>query len=189
MEAHFKVLHIATIERSIVKLLSDKLKELENYGYNIVTMSSGDIQQPNFPFKHYNVDISRRISPLSDFLSLIKIFRILKKNKFHIVHTHTAKAGFVGRVAARLAGVPIVVHTSHGLPFFEGQSPIKNFLYKKLEQVASWFSDGYFSQNNEDIEVIRKMVPKRVLVGYEGNGVHLLKIDQYPRLSEKKKKT
>src|SRR5690606_29216812 len=149
MDKKIKVLHLATKNSTVAKLMTDKLKEIEKFGYEIQTMSSGDIQQMDFPFKHFTVKISRKINPLMDLMSLIRIYLILRKNKFHIVHTHTAKAGFVGRVAARLAGVPIVVHTSHGLPFFKGQSSIKNFIYKKLEQVASLFSDGYFSQNKE----------------------------------------
>lgn len=188
MDKKIKVLHLATKNSTVAKLMTDKLKEIEKFGYEIQTMSSGDIQQMDFPFKHFTVKISRKINPLMDLMSLIRIYLILRKNKFHIVHTHTAKAGFVGRVAARLAGVPIVVHTSHGLPFFKGQSSIKNFIYKKLEQVASLFSDGYFSQNKEDLKVIRRMVPSRLLVGYEGNGVHLPRIDQHPKLSEQEKK-
>src|SRR5919106_6753811 len=49
-----------------------------------------------------------------DARALVKLYSLIRREKPHIVHTHTAKAGFLGRVAARLAGVPVIVHTFHG---------------------------------------------------------------------------
>lgn len=173
-DGKYKVLHVTTIDITIRKVLVDKLKELEKYGYIIETMSDvtgfvSEIEKLGFP--HHRIQIERQIRLLKDLKSMFEMYRFLKKNKYDIIHTHTAKAGVIGRIAGRLAGVPIVVHTSHGLPFYEGQSHIKNFIYKNLERIASWFSDGYFSQNKEDLSRIEKLVPKRVLTGYEGNGV------------------
>jgi glycosyltransferase involved in cell wall biosynthesis len=62
-------------------------------------------------------ELGRNVSPLADAITLIKLFKLIRRYRPHIVHTHTAKAGAVGRVAARLAGVPIVVHTFHGHTF------------------------------------------------------------------------
>jgi len=62
-------------------------------------------------------DMGREISPLADAVTLIKLWGLMRRYRPHIVHTHTAKAGAVGRVAARLAGVPVVLHTFHGHTF------------------------------------------------------------------------
>ncbi|MDZ4182708.1 MAG: glycosyltransferase, partial [Candidatus Cloacimonadaceae bacterium] len=61
--------------------------------------------------------MGRSINPLEDFLLIWKVYRVIKKLKPDIVHTHTAKAGFVGRAAAWLARTPIILHTFHGNNF------------------------------------------------------------------------
>jgi glycosyltransferase involved in cell wall biosynthesis len=62
-------------------------------------------------------EMGRELAPLTDAITLIKLWRLMRTWQPHIVHTHTAKAGAVGRIAARLAGVPVVVHTFHGHTF------------------------------------------------------------------------
>ena len=186
-----RVLHIATIDLSLKKMIADKMLELKKYNYIIDLMSddTGMVEDvKNMGFKHIRLKISRRIRPFQDIVSVVKLYNFLKRNHYDIVHTHTAKAGVIGRIAARLAGVKIVVHTSHGLPFYEGQSRFQFWLYRLLEKLASYFSDGYFSQNKEDLNHIKRIVPKHVLVGYEGNGIPLDKIDQYPKLNEDEKR-
>lgn len=81
--------------------------------------------------------IRRKIRPLQDLLGLIRLRRYLRKHRYSIVHTHTTKAGFIGRVAARLAGVPLVVHTLHGFAFHEKSRAPKIWFYSLLEMTAS----------------------------------------------------
>ena len=64
----------------------------------------------------------RPIRPLTDLRALADLTRFIRRGRFHIVHTHATKAGILGRLAARMAGVPIVVHTLHSLVFHEYQS-------------------------------------------------------------------
>jgi len=62
-------------------------------------------------------ELGREISPIRDIKSIFKLRRMIRRYRPDIVHTHTAKAGAVGRIAAALAGVPIVIHTFHGHVF------------------------------------------------------------------------
>jgi glycosyltransferase involved in cell wall biosynthesis len=62
-------------------------------------------------------ELGREISPLTDLIALWALIRLIRKERPHIVHTHTAKAGFVGRLAAWLCGVPVIIHTFHGHTF------------------------------------------------------------------------
>jgi glycosyltransferase involved in cell wall biosynthesis len=82
----------------------------------------------------------RRINPLLDIWTLIRLYRLMKRERPDIVHTHTAKAGALGRVAARLAGVPIVVHTFHGSVFkgyFDSaSSQVFQFIEKALVSLS-----------------------------------------------------
>src|SRR5688572_18747118 len=61
--------------------------------------------------------LGRAVNPLSDAKAIYALYKLIRRLKPDIVHTHTAKAGFTGRVAARLAGVPVIVHTFHGHVF------------------------------------------------------------------------
>lgn len=78
---------------------------------------------------------------LRDVVAIAKLYRLLQREKPHIVDTHTAKAGFVGRIAARLAGVPVVIHTYHGHVWRGYYSPIKSRLLCWMEQGLALFTD------------------------------------------------
>ncbi|MFH1459576.1 MAG: glycosyltransferase family 4 protein [Candidatus Omnitrophota bacterium] len=82
----------------------------------------------------------RDINPIMDFIALIQLYFFIKKNKFDIVHTHSSKAGILGRFAAKLAKTPIIIHTVHGLPFFKAQNKILNKIYLLLEKITARFT-------------------------------------------------
>src|SRR5207244_9775309 len=77
--------------------------------------------------------LGREIRPLSDFRALWHLYRMMRRFQPAIVHTHTAKAGVLGRVAARLAGVPVVVHTYHGHVLRGYFGPLKTAIFRYLE--------------------------------------------------------
>lgn len=86
-------------------------------------------------------ELGRALNPISDLRTLWKVYRLMKQVKPDVVHTHTAKAGFIGRVAARLAGVPVVVHTFHGHVFHGYFGPLKTGLFIWLERLTARLSD------------------------------------------------
>lgn len=89
------------------------------------------------------VDAMRReINPVRDAASYLALKRIITREKPEIVHTHSSKAGILGRAAAKACGVPVVVHTIHGLPFHPYQSRLVNRLYVALERWAAEMSDS-----------------------------------------------
>ncbi|OFW01653.1 MAG: hypothetical protein A3I61_03400 [Acidobacteria bacterium RIFCSPLOWO2_02_FULL_68_18] len=87
----------------------------------------------------------REIRPLTDVKAFLDMYRFLKGRSVTVVHTHSSKAGIIGRLAARAAGVPIVVHTLHGLVFHEFQSRWKNRFYILLKRVCAPMTDTIIS--------------------------------------------
>jgi glycosyltransferase involved in cell wall biosynthesis len=81
------------------------------------------------------------LHPLKDLLGLIDLTRFLRKQRYHIVHTHNSKAGFIGRLAAKWAGVPIIVHTVHGFAFHDHEPAWRQILFRNLERLASHWCD------------------------------------------------
>jgi len=85
--------------------------------------------------------LERAINPVKDLLALIELSFFIKKNKIDIVHTHSSKAGILGRLAARLARVKIIIHTVHGWSFNDYQSSLKRIFFIWLERIAATFTD------------------------------------------------
>lgn len=85
-------------------------------------------------------EMSRELSIWSDVRAFWKIFRLLRAERPAVVHTHTAKAGALGRLAAWMAGVPVIVHTYHGHVFYGYFSPLKSKIYLLIEQLLGFVS-------------------------------------------------
>jgi len=81
------------------------------------------------------------LSPTHDVLALASSYMLVNKNRYDIVHTHNSKAGFIGRLAARLSRIPVIVHTVHGFAFHDQEPPWRQFLFRNLERLASHWCD------------------------------------------------
>ncbi|MFH1063206.1 MAG: glycosyltransferase family 4 protein [Candidatus Omnitrophota bacterium] len=104
----------------------------------------------------------RNINPIFDLIAFWKIYWFIKKNKIDIVHTHSSKAGILGRVAAKLAKVPIIIHTIHGLPFFAEQNNLINKIYIFLEKAAARFTDAIICVSQSIIdEAVQAHIAKK----------------------------
>ncbi|WP_300902909.1 glycosyltransferase family 4 protein [uncultured Clostridium sp.] len=182
MEGKAKVAHICTSKYSY-RILEHKLKRIAELGYDISIISSNDCEVDESVIKEsginqFYVRMDRNISPFKDLKSIFEMRKLLIEENFDIVHTHTAKAGLIGRIGAFLAKVPVIIHTSHGLPFYEGMNPIKYFIYKNLELFGARLSDYVGSQNKEDKEILMTLIKDRNKLFYEGNGIDLEYLDK-----------
>jgi glycosyltransferase involved in cell wall biosynthesis len=106
-------------------------------------------QDSKFAFAKY---LSNNINPINDIKAIWEIFCFIKKNKIQIVHTHSAKAGFVGRTAAFIAGVPVILHTVHGWSFNPLMKPLIKSIYIFLEKIMARISKKLITVTSTDID-------------------------------------
>ncbi len=121
-----------------------KYEEIKAKEKDIQILESEGIEFIQCPF------LLRRINVIKDLKAFFDIWRIIKKYNPLIVHTHSSKAGLMGRLAAKLAGVPIIVHTPHGHVFFGYFGPLKTKLFIILEKLASRITDKIVALTNRE---------------------------------------
>jgi glycosyltransferase involved in cell wall biosynthesis len=85
--------------------------------------------------------IWRDINPPKDLWGVYRLYKFLKNSDYTIVHTHTSKGGFIGRLAAYTAKIPIIIHTVHGFAFHEQSSWFEIKIFSSLEKLASKWCD------------------------------------------------
>jgi glycosyltransferase involved in cell wall biosynthesis len=90
-------------------------------------------------------ELRREPNPWHDVRAWIALARLFRERRYEIVHTHSGKAGFIGRLAAKWVGVPIIVHTIHGPSFYRYQNIIGNWLFKWAEQIAGGWTTRFIS--------------------------------------------
>lgn len=176
-----RIAHVATVDSSLRWLLLNQLTSLRAAGYEVAGISSPGPDVPAIEtagIRHISVPMARGMAPLLDLRTLLKLRRVMRRERFTIVHTHTPKAGLLGQLAARLAGVPLVVNTLHGFYFHEHMPPLARRFYIAIEKIAASCSDSVLSQNREDIQTgldERIFSPRRIR--HLGNGIDLSEFD------------
>ena len=114
-----KIIRAATIGLSLNIFCKDLLRELADEGYEVVALSSPDEDlrevEKREKVRAVGVQMERRMSPLKDIVSLVKLVRVFAKEKPDMVHSMTPKAGLLCMVAGWMTGVPVRVHTFTGL--------------------------------------------------------------------------
>ncbi len=90
-------------------------------------------------------ELGRSISPWADLVAFWKLYRLIRRERFQIVHTHSTKAGVLGRLAAYLAGTPIIVHTLHSLVFHDYQPRLVNLALRLVKRALAPITDHYIS--------------------------------------------
>ena len=132
-----KLIRITTVPISFKVLLKGQLRFMTSNGFDVKGVSSEGEElreiHENEGIVMEAINMSRKITPFQDLKSLWEMWNFLRKEKPQIVHTHTPKAGIIGMLAARLAGVPHRLHTVAGLPLMEAtgiKRKILNFVEK-----------------------------------------------------------
>lgn len=133
-----KIIRMTTIPIALEKLLTGQLSFMNSF-YEIIAVASEKENLEKFgkenQIRTFHVEMTRKITPFKDLLAIIKLYFFLKREKPYIIHTHTPKAGMVGMIASKFAGVPHRLHTVAGLPLLE-VSGIKRKVLDIVEKIT-----------------------------------------------------
>ncbi|MBI5873231.1 MAG: glycosyltransferase family 4 protein [Candidatus Omnitrophica bacterium] len=154
-----KVLHIVTqLELGgAQKNALDILSHLDRLKYEIHLISSDGLLSaqaraiPGLRFR--SIDFLKRAPGLfSDLRALLFLIFYMRKNKIDVVHTHSSKAGILGRWAAHFAGVPVIIHTVHGWGFHDYVRSFLNNFFIYLERITAGITTRLIAVSEADVQ-------------------------------------
>lgn len=154
-----KIVRITTIPLSLEKLLEGQLSFMNNY-YEVVAVSAEkerlELYGKNNKVRTFSVNLTRAITPIQDFKSLVQLYRFLRVEKPLIVHSHTPKAGIIGMLASKMAGVPIRLHTVAGLPLME-TTGVKRRILDWVEKITYSLAVKVYPNSFELKKIIKNL--------------------------------
>ena len=177
-----KLAHLTTVDLSLRYLVLPQLEAGVAAGWETLGISSPGPFVPEIEavgVRHVPLPTSSRGWSLrSDLEAAVDLWRVLRREKIDILHTHNPKPGLYGRILGRLAGVPIVVNTVHGLYATEDDALPKRLVVYVLEALAARFSDAELAQSEEDLRLmVRLHVSPAHRTYLLGNGIDLTRFD------------
>jgi glycosyltransferase involved in cell wall biosynthesis len=176
------VVHVATADMGLRFLLLNQLRAIQAAGYRVRAISSdgpyrAEVEAAGIPVTP--ITMHRAITPGGDLRALAGLVRMFRRWRPAIVHTHNPKPGLLGQLAARIAGVPIVVNTIHGFYFHPGSSPGQRRFYVAMERLAARCSHAILSQNREDMATaVSEGICPAGAISYLGNGIDIGRFDR-----------
>lgn len=190
-----KLFRVTTVSESLKILLKGQHKFMSENGFEVIGVST-----PGVALDEVNIgenitviglNMSRKITPIKDVLSVYYLYKILKKEKPLIVHSHTPKAGIVSMLAAKLANIPIRLHTVAGLPLMEAKGN-KRKLLNFVEKITYACATNVYPNSkglyefivNQDLVSSIKM---KVIANGSSNGIDTTYFD-LERIAEGKRK-
>lgn len=176
-----KVMHVATVAESLRLMLGNQMEAIQAAGYEVVAVSAPgpdaeDVRRRGIRVRH--VPLSRRMDPKGDLVALAALVRVIREERPDIVHTHTPKASLLGQWAAMLVGVPVRVHTIHGLYFPGTMTARTRPLFVWMERLTMAPAHLSLSQNEEDVATAkRERIAHPARVRLLGNGIDVRAFD------------
>jgi glycosyltransferase involved in cell wall biosynthesis len=180
-----KVLLLVTLSewggaQHIVYLLAKHLRK--EYEITVACAPNGELikklRQENIRVIELSA-LCRNLQPWHDLQALWQLYRLMKRERFDVVHAHSTKAGLLGRIAARLAGVSVILFTAHGWAFTEGRSFWKRSLLAWIERFATRYSTKIICVSEHDYRLALEFKvarPEQLMVIHNG-------LDSQPYLS------
>lgn len=173
-----KIIHLTTTDMSLDWLLGPQLKAFRDAGHEVVGMSAPGDHVPTIEaagIRHVPIHaLTRRPTLRADIRATWQMLRAIRREKPDILHTHNPKPGVLGRVLGRVARVPVIINTQHGLYAQTTDRAKRRILVYGAERFAAAFGHLELVQNPEDVHTLvhTLKVPERKVV-LLGNGIDL----------------
>lgn len=187
-----KLLHICAVGFTVKNLLKPQIDYFLDKGLSMEIACSGgkevqELQQQGYII--HPISIDRKIDPLSNLKSSIKLNQLIRRGRYDLVHVHTPIASVLGRVAAKLARTKRIVYTAHGF-YFHDNMPIKQYrFYHNVERASGWLTDLILTQSQEDLVTAQKTgLCRTEKLRYLGNGVDIERFKVANLIPEKQRK-
>ena len=185
-----RVAHLTTVDLSLRYLVLPQLRAIVDLDGEAIGISADGPYVASIEalgIRHIDLPgATRSVDPKADLNAMVSLWRILREERPDVIHTHTPKPGIYGRIIGRLAGVPAVLNTVHGLYATPDDPPVKRAIVYALEAVAARFSDTELIQSAEDFTLLtdrRITRPERTVL--LGNGVDLERFAPVPPAERK----
>jgi len=178
-----KLIHVTTTDMSLDWLLGPQLQAFQRAGFEVLGASAAGEHVAAIEaagIRHIALQhATRAMAPHHDLLALRELVRVFRTERPTVVHTHNPKPGVYGRLAAKAAGVPVIVNTVHGLYALpEDPLPKKAVVYG-LERIAAFCSDAELLQNPEDVATLRRLGVRAKKLRVLGNGIDLERFEAH----------
>ena len=177
-----RVAHLTTIDLSLRYLVLPQLTAVIDLGGEAIGISAGGpyvAELEELGIRHITLPgATRSVNPIADITAMFSLWRILRAERPDVIHTHTPKPGLYGRVVGRIAGVPAVLNTVHGLYATSDDPIVKRAIVYSLEAIAARFSDVELVQSAEDFRLLtQRHITRPGRTVLLGNGVDLTRFD------------
>lgn len=152
-----KVLFTATVDSHILHFHIPYLKWFKEQGYEVHVATNGDEKIPYCDIKHV-VSFERSPIKINNIKAINQLKKIIKQEKFDIIHCHTPMGSVITRIAARKSrkNGTRVIYTAHGFHFYKGASLLNWLFFYPIEKILSYITDDLITINSEDYELAKK---------------------------------
>mgnify|MGYP005839577415 CR=1 FL=1 len=172
------MLQVAGVPVTFEKLLAPLVDALIEEGYEVDLCCGKGEYWDSLRDRGYRVNVvpfSRDAFSLGHVKTLLAIFRLIRKHRYDIVHFHTPIISAIGRVAAHLADVPIIIYTAHGFYFHENMSSVLYFMTFWIEKLLARYSTNWLFLQSKDDDLLarnRHFLKNAANIVWIGNGVN-----------------
>ncbi len=176
-----RVCQLCAVDFTLKTFLLPLIDGMRDRGWDVTAVCADGPRIAGMRSAGYRIEtvpIARSMNPILAAQTLLALVCLFRRRRFDVLHAHTPVAALLGRIAARIAGIPLVVYTAHGFYFHDEMPRFKRSLFVMLERLGGRFTDLLFSQSAEDAEdAVRERIARPESILAIGNGVDVARFD------------
>jgi glycosyltransferase involved in cell wall biosynthesis len=176
-----KVCQLCSVDFTLKKFLLPLLDAMREAGWEVTAVCADGPYVEALRGAGYRIEtlpLARSMNLLSSIKSVWMLVQLFRRERFDVLHAHTPVAALLGRIAARIAGIPLVIYTAHGFYFHDEMPALKRRLFVGIERIGGRLTDFIFTQSAEDAEAAQRLgIVNAGRVLAIGNGVSVARFN------------